>query len=79
MADPLIRWSAGHVYILDSISYFQRIMGQWLDKQVKVGIVKVLSTNEQLESLKQPSNTTSIEVLKSPTFWAVRSTNAQNS
>ena len=40
---------------------------------------KVLSTNEQLESLKQPSNTASIEVLKSPTFWAVRSTNAQKS
>ena len=46
VADPLIRWSTGHVYIPDSISSFQRIMGQWLDKQVKVGTVKVLSTNE---------------------------------
>ena len=79
MADPLIRWSTGHVYIPDSISSFQRIMGQWLDKQVKVGTVKVLSTNEQLESLKQPSETASIEILKSPTFWAVRSTETQNS
>ena len=52
VVDPLIRWSSGHVYIPDSISSFQRIMGQWLDKQVKVGTVKVLSTNEQLESLK---------------------------
>ena len=43
------------MYIPDSISSFQRIMGQWLDKQVKVGTVRVLSTNEQLESLKQPS------------------------
>ena len=74
VADPLIRWSTGHVYIPDSISSFQRIMGQWLDKQVKVGTVKVLSTNEQLESLKQPSETASIEILKSPAFWAVRST-----
>ena len=78
VADPLICWSTRHVYIPDSISSFQRIVGQWLDKQVKVGTVKVLSTNEQLESLKQPSNTTSIEILKSPTFWAVRSTEAQN-
>ena len=46
VADPLIRWNTGHVYILDSISSFQRIMGQWLDKQVKVGTVKVLSTND---------------------------------
>ena len=52
VADPLIRWSTGHVYIPDSISSFQRIMGQWLDKQVKVGTVNVLSTNGQLESLK---------------------------
>ena len=79
VADPLIRWSTGHVYIPDSISSFQRIMGQWLDKQVKVGTVKVLSTNEQLESLKQPSETASIEVLKSPAFWALRSTETQNS
>ena len=75
----MIRWSTGHVYIPDSISSFQRIMGQWLDKQVKVGTVKVLSTNELLESLRQPSETASIEVLKSPAFWAVRSTDAQNS
>ena len=27
VADPLIRWSTGHVYIPDSISSFQRIMG----------------------------------------------------
>ena len=40
------------MFIPDSISSFQRIMGQWLDKQVKVGTVKVLSPNEQLESLK---------------------------
>ena len=33
----------------------------------------------QLESLKQPSETASIEVLKSPAFWALRSTDAQNS
>ena len=54
-------------------------MGQWLDKQVKVGAVKVLSTNKQLESLKQPSETASIEVLKTLAFWAIRSTDAQNS
>ena len=54
-------------------------MGQWLDKQVKTRTVKVLSTDEELESLKQPSNTTSIEVLKSPTFWAVQTIETRNS
>ena len=79
VADPLIRWSTGQVYIPDSISSFQRIMGQWLDKQVKVGTVKVLSVHEVLESLKQPSKTASIEMLKSPAFWAFRRTDTQNS
>ena len=32
VADPLIQWSTGHVYIPDSVSSFQRIMVQWLDK-----------------------------------------------
>ena len=79
VADPLIRWSTGQLYIPDSISSFQRIMGQWLDKQVKVGTVRVLSTNEDLESLKQPSNIASLEILKSPSFWAVKTDDTQNS
>ena len=79
VVDPLIRWSTGQLYIPDSISSFQRIMGQWLDKQVKVGTVRVLSTNEDLESLKQPSNIASLEILKSPSFWAVKTDDTQNS
>ena len=38
-ADLLIRWSTGTVYLPDSITSFQRIMGDWLDKQAKVGTV----------------------------------------
>ena len=78
-ADPIIRWSTGQVYIPDSILSLQRIMGQWLDKQVKTGTVKVLSTNEELESLKQPSETASLEILKSPAFWAVKKSDTPNS
>ena len=79
VADPLIRWSTGQVYIPNSISSFQRITGQWLNKQVKVGTVKVLSTNEELESLKQPSNIASLEILKATNFWVVKTTETQNS
>ena len=78
-ADPIIRWSTGQVYIPDSISSLQRIVGQWLEKQVKTGTVRVLSTNEQLQPLKQPSEIASLEILKSPKFWAVRKNDTQNS
>ena len=67
-ADPLSRWSTGTVYLPDSILSFQKIMGEWIDKQVKVGTVKVLSTNDELESLRKPSNIASLEILKSPKF-----------
>ena len=77
----MIRWSTGILYIPDSISEdsFQRIVGQWLNKQVKTRIVKVLSTNEYLKSLRQLSNIASLEILKSPKFWALRKTETQNS
>ena len=78
-ADPLVRWSTGIVYIPDSVSSFQRILSHWLDKHVKTRNVKVLSTNEQLESLKQPSNIASLEISKSPKFWALRKMATQNS
>ena len=48
VADPLIRWSTGQMFIPDSESSYQRIIGQWLEKQVKIGTVKVLSRNEEL-------------------------------
>ena len=78
-ADLLIRWSTKIVYILGSASSFQKIVSQWLDKQVKTRTVKVFSTNEQLESLKQASNIASWEILKSPKFWGLRKTETKNS
>ena len=79
VADPIIRWSTGDIYIPDSVSSFQRIMGHWLEKQVKTGTVRVLSTNEELNSLRQPSEIASLEILQSPKFWTVRKTDVQNS
>ena len=78
-AYPLIRWSTDTVYLPDSIFSIQRIVGEWIDKQVKVGTVKVLSTNDKLESLRKLSNTASLKILKSPKFWAVKAGETQNS
>ena len=65
--------------MLDSMSSFQRMMGEWLDKQVKVGTIKVLSTAEELESLRKPSNTASLKILESLAFWFIKSEETQNS
>ena len=50
-----------------------------MDKQVKTRTVRVLSTHEDLESLRTPSNIASIEMLTSPKFWAVSPKDTQNS
>ena len=39
-----------------------------------MGTVKVLSRNEELESLRSPSDIASLEILKSPQFWTVQKT-----
>ena len=52
-------------------------MGEWIDQQVKVGTAKVLSTNEELESLRQSSNTAPLKILKFPKFWAVKTEKSQ--
>ena len=78
-ADPLIRWSTGIAYLPNSISSFQWIVSEWRDKQVTVGSVKVLSTNEELESLRKPSNIASLQILKSSKFLVVKAKETQNS
>ena len=50
----------------------------WISR-FKTGTVKVLPTNEHLESLSQPSNIASLEILKSPKFWALRKAGTTNS
>ena len=47
--------------------------GSWVNGWIsrsRLGLSRYSQRMKQLESLKQPSNTASIEVLKSPAFWA---------
>ena len=49
--NPLVDWSTGNLYILDSHS-LMRLFGEWLDAKYKIGTVKLLYSHEDLEALK---------------------------
>ena len=66
--NPLVDWSSGTLYILDSHS-LMRLFGEWLHAKYKIGTVKLLYSHEDLEALKNPAVTVKIQVIANPRFW----------
>ena len=66
--NPLVDWSTGNLYILDSQS-LMRLFGEWLHAKYKIGTVKLLYSHEDLEALKNPAITAKIQVIANPRFW----------
>ena len=66
--NPLVDWSTGNLYILDSHS-LMRLFGEWLNAKYKIGTVKLLYSHEDIEALKNPAVTTKIQVIANPRFW----------
>ena len=66
--NPLVDWSSGNLYILDSQS-LMRLFGEWLHAKYKIGTVKLLYSHEDLEALKNPAVTERIQVIANPQFW----------
>ena len=58
--NPLVDWSTGNLYILDSHS-LMRLFGEWLHAKYKIGTVKLLYSHEDLEALKNPAVTAKIQ------------------
>ena len=66
--NPLVDWSTGNLYILDSQS-LMRLFGEWLHAKYKIGTIKLLYSHEDLEALKNPAVTAKIQVIANPRFW----------
>ena len=66
--NPLVDWSTGNLYILDSHS-LMRLFGEWLEAKYKIGTVKLLYSHEDIEALKNPAVTEKIAVIANPRFW----------
>ena len=66
--NPLVDWSTGNLYILDSHS-LMRLFEEWLHAKYKIGTVKLLYSHEEIEALKNPTVSEKIAVIANPRFW----------
>ena len=68
LVNPIVDWCGARLYVPNAV-HTALLQGNWLDHYVKVGTVTVLSSEEELEDLKDERVRSSISVLKAPKFW----------
>ena len=66
--NPLIDWCSGRVYLPGAI-HTALLEGSWLSSDHHVGTVKILSSTNGLENIKNEAVQNSISILRTPKFW----------
>ena len=68
LVNPIVDWCGAKLYVPNAV-HTALLQGNWLGNFVKVGTVTVLSSEEELNRLKDERIRSSIFVLKAPKFW----------
>ena len=68
MVNPIVDWCGAKLYIPKAV-HPALLEGNWLADHVKVGTVTVLSSEEELNRLKDERVRSNISMLKAPKFW----------
>ena len=68
LVNPIVDWCGAKLYVANAV-HTALLQGEWLENFVKVGTVTVLSSEEELNRLKDERIRSSISVLKAPKFW----------
>ena len=68
LVNPIVDWCGAKLYVPNAV-HTALLQGNWLEDHVKVGTVTVLSSEEELDKLKDERFRFSISVLKAPKFW----------
>ena len=66
--NPLIDWCSGKMYLPNAV-HTAFLKGSWLEQQHKIGTVKIISTHEGLEEIKNEDMKNQLAIIKSPKFW----------
>ena len=66
--NPIVDWCGANLYVPNAV-HTALLKGHWLEDHVKVGTVTVLSSEEELDKLKDERIRSNIFVLKAPKFW----------
>ena len=68
LVSPIVDWCGAKIYVPNAV-HTALLKGKWLEDHVKVGTVTVLSSEEELNRLKDERIKSSISVFKAPKFW----------
>ena len=68
LVNPIVDWCGAKLYVPNAVQT-ALLKGNWLEDYVKDGTVTVLSSEEELDRLKDKRIKSRIFVLKAPKFW----------
>ena len=71
LVNPIVDWCGAKLYVPSAV-HTALLQGDWLENSVKVGTVMMLSSEEELNRLKDERIRSGISVLKAPKFWKWR-------
>ena len=71
LVNPIVDWCGAELYVPNAV-HTALLQGNWLEDHVKVGTVIVLSSEEDLDKLKDERIRSSISVLKAPKLWKLQ-------
>ena len=71
LVNPIVDWCGAKLYVPNAV-HTALLKGNRLENYVKVGTVTVLSSEEDLDKLKDERIRSSISVLKAPKFWKLQ-------
>ena len=70
--NPIIDWCGGKIYLPNAI-HTAFLWGSWLDQQFKIGTVKIISTHEGLEEIKNEDVKNQLAIIKPYESWRMDS------
>ena len=68
LVNPIVDWCSAKLYVPNAV-HTALLQGNWLEHYVKVGTLIVLSSEEELDRLKDERVRSLKSVLKAPKFW----------
>ena len=72
LVNPVVDWSGARLYVPNAV-HTALLQGNWLEGHVHAGTVTVLSSEMELQQMKNAAVQEKISILKCPKFWRIKS------
>ena len=77
LVNPVVDWSGARLYV-PNVVHTALLQGNWLQGHVQAGTVTVLSSEVELEQMKNAEAQNKIPILKCPKFWRIKRNDRMN-